>query len=262
MDASGGSAPVVDTGVLLGVLYDGVRAVGAALAAMGDAERRRPSGRRGQYELDLVADEAIGGVLRASGLAVLSEESGLSEPLEPAESAETLLAVVDPVDGSTNAAMGLPWFATSVCVLDGNGPLAAVVGDQASGTRYEAVRGKGARCDGITIAPSGCQALASAVVGISGVPAAHPGWAQFRALGAASLDMCAVAAGNLDGYRVVGGSTLRAWDYLGALLVLQESGASTGELDGKELVVRDGSPRRPVAAATPALLADLASAQL
>ena len=41
-------------------------------------------------------------------------------------------------------------------------------------------------------------------MGISGFPGVHPGWAQYRALGAASLECCAVAEGVLDAYLVVG----------------------------------------------------------
>jgi myo-inositol-1(or 4)-monophosphatase len=99
-------------------------------------------------------------------------------------------------------------------------------------------------------------------VGISGFPRAYPGWAQFRALGAASLDLCAVADGSLDGYRVAGCSTLAVWDYVGALLVCTEAGAVVAERDGLDLIVRDGSGRRPIAGATAPLLAQLAAAAL
>jgi fructose-1,6-bisphosphatase/inositol monophosphatase family enzyme len=71
--------------------------------------------RPGQYQSDLAADTAAVEVLVGAGLGVLSEESGLTE------GDRDLLAVLDPVDGSTNASRGLPWFATSVCVLDGEG---------------------------------------------------------------------------------------------------------------------------------------------
>ena len=46
--------------------------------------------------------------------------------------------VLDPVDGSTNASRALPWYATSLCAVDGDGARAALVVDQASGA---AVRG-------------------------------------------------------------------------------------------------------------------------
>lgn len=239
---------------LLSVLTEAARAVRDALEGAGPDVLRRPGERPGQYQLDLVADRAVCAVLHAAGLRVLSEESGHSGPDSP-----DLLVVVDPVDGSTNASLGIPWYATSLCVLDDEGPLVGVVVDQISGSRFEAVRGQGARKDGRPLHPSGCTSLSEAVVGISGYPGAQPKWAQFRALGAASLDMCAVAAGVLDGYRVVGTSRLFVWDYVAAMLICNEAGASVSERDGQELVVRDASPRRPIAAATPSLLAELSA---
>ncbi len=32
------------------------------------------------------------------------------------------MVVIDPVDGSTNASQGIPWFATSLCAVDAEGP--------------------------------------------------------------------------------------------------------------------------------------------
>lgn len=243
----------MDDESLLEVLTEAARAVRSALSGLGDW---RPGGSRpGQYHLDLVADAAALGVLHAAGLGVLSEESGVTGPGEP-----ELLVVLDPVDGSTNASRGIPWFATSMCVLDGEGPRAALVVNQSSGVRYEAVRGGGARRDGRPISPSGCRELSEAVIGVSGYPGHHPGWSQFRALGSAALDHCAVAEGVLDGYRLVGGSWLHVWDYLGGMLVCAEAGAVVGELHGNDLVTRDDSLRSPVAAATPELLEGLLAA--
>jgi fructose-1,6-bisphosphatase/inositol monophosphatase family enzyme len=89
-----------------------------------------------------------------------------------------------------------------------------------------------------------------AIVGISSFPGVHPGWAQFRALGAASLEFCAVAEGMLDAYTVAGNSTLYGWDYLAGMLICTEVGAAMGERDGADVVVRDAATRRPVVAAT------------
>jgi myo-inositol-1(or 4)-monophosphatase len=246
-----------DADALLEVLVEAVQAVGAALKTVGPQERRLPGERPGQYHLDLVADAAMCAVLHRAGLEVLSEESGRTGP-----PGTELLVVADPVDGSTNASLGLPWFATSLCILDASGPFAAIVANQVDGTRYEAVRGRGACRNGEPIEPSACDSLSRAVVGVSGLPAYHPGWAQFRALGAASLDLCAVAAGMLDGYRVAGGGTLHSWDYLGAMLVCVEAGVPMEELDGQNLAVPDATPRRPVAAATTTLLEQLRSAAI
>src|SRR5579859_222589 len=107
-------------------LLDALRETAAAVrrALDGVADWGRAGTRPGQYEIDLIADRVAVEVLGGAGLGVLSEESGLHD------AERELLAVLDPVDGSTNASRRLPWWATSVCVLDGVGPLAAVVVNQ------------------------------------------------------------------------------------------------------------------------------------
>ncbi len=207
---------------------------------------------RGSTKSDVLADEAAIGVLAGAGLGVLSEESGLHHP------ERDVVVALDPVDGSTNAARRIPWYATSLCAVDRDGPRAAVVVNQPLGVRFEAVRGGGATRDGLPIAPSGCERLGEAIVTFSGYPPRYLGWSQYRALGAAALDLCLVADGTLDAYATIGGSRLGSWDYLGGMLVCLEAGAVVGELGGQDLVTLVHSDRRrPVAAATPALLEEL-----
>jgi myo-inositol-1(or 4)-monophosphatase len=236
---------------LFEVLDDAVAAVRGALDDLEDwgPARTKP----GQYRLDLAADDAALPILHGAGLSVLSEESGLT-----GDGPSGLLAVIDPVDGSTNAHRGVPFYSTSICVLDAEGLLAGLVVNQATGTRYAATRSGGAERDGQAIKPSGCDELGQAIVGISGFPGRHSGWAQFRAFGAASLECCAVAEGVLDAYLTVGRSTLYGWDYLAGLLVCREAGVAETERDGRDLIVRDASRRRPVVAATAALADQLA----
>jgi fructose-1,6-bisphosphatase/inositol monophosphatase family enzyme len=242
----------VDDVRLLEVLDEAVRAVRGALDVLED---RGPSGGKpGQYKLDLAADGAALPVLHGAGLAVLSEESGVT-----GDGPSGLLAVIDPVDGSTNADRGVPFYSTSICVLDDEGPRVGLVVNQANGDRYAAVRGDGAEKDGRAISPSTCDDLGSAIVGISGFPGHHPGWAQYRAQGAASLECCEVAEGVLDAYLVVGTSTLYSWDYLAGLLICREVGVAERERDGKDLIVRDASSRRPLVAATRRLADRLAA---
>ncbi|MHB1930307.1 MAG: inositol monophosphatase family protein [Acidimicrobiales bacterium] len=210
-----------------------------------------------QYRHDLVADAIGRELLLEAGFGVLSEESGLHHD------ERAVLVVIDPVDGSTNASRQIPWYATSVCALDEHGPLAAVVANQATGTRFEAARDAGARRDAQPIAPAGTERLDAAVIATSGWPPSHLGWSQYRCLGAAALDLCAVASGALDGFVDWGRQSLAPWDYLGGLLVCREAGAVVGEAWGREPVVRDPDARRTiVAAATPALHASLTEARL
>jgi fructose-1,6-bisphosphatase/inositol monophosphatase family enzyme len=243
----------VDDDSLLEVLH----AVATGIAgALGDLDDWGLAGtREGQYRSDLAADAVALELLDGAGLGVLSEESGPSRLDRP------VVVVVDPVDGSTNAARGIPWYATSLCALDADGPRAALVVNQASGVRFEAVRQGGARRDGRPITPSGCEVLGEAIIGFSGYPPRYLGWSQYRGLGAAALDLCAVAEGVLDGYAVVGGSQLGSWDYLGGMLICTEAGAMVAETEGRALVTLEhGDRRTPVAASTPALLDALEAA--
>jgi fructose-1,6-bisphosphatase/inositol monophosphatase family enzyme len=245
----------MDDARLFEVLDEAVAAVRAALDVLEDWG---PSGTKpGQYRLDLAADDAALPILHGAGMAVLSEESGLT-----GDGPSGLLAVIDPVDGSTNAHRGVPFYSTSICVLDPEGPLAGLVVNQEIGTRYAAVRGGGAERDGQSIKPSGCDEIGRAIVGVSGFPGRHPGWAQFRALGAASLECCAVAEGVLDAYLTVGRSTLFGWDYLAGLLICREAGATALERESRDLIVRDASSRRLVVAATAGLAAQLAQDEI
>ena len=212
----------------------------------------KPGERSGQYSLDLTADEVALRLLDDAGLGVLSEESGLRR----ADS--SVVVVIDPVDGSTNASRGIPWYATSLCAVDAGGPSVALVENQANGTRYTAVRGQGAWRDGKPIVPSGATELRRSIVGLSGLPPRWLGWKQFRALGAAALDLCAVADGTLDGYIDASPSAHGSWDYLGGLLVCQEAGAVVTDAEDRDLLVLEHDARRtPVAAATPELLAEM-----
>jgi fructose-1,6-bisphosphatase/inositol monophosphatase family enzyme len=238
----------MDPSALLEVGFAAAAAVAVALDRLDDWGP--VAARPGQYKLDLAADEAALAVLHGAGLGTLSEESGRHHANRP------LVAVVDPVDGSTNAHRGLPWYATSVCVVDGEGPLAAVVVNLASGARFWAVRGGGAFGDAGPLQPSGATRVDTSIVALSGLPAVAPPWWQSRALGACALDLCAVAAGSLDAFvDVTRPAAHGPWDYLGGLLVCREAGALVVDAEGGELVVVEHQARRsPVAAATPDLL--------
>ncbi|HEX5615833.1 MAG TPA: inositol monophosphatase family protein, partial [Acidimicrobiia bacterium] len=105
---------------LLAMLDDVASAVQRAVARIPTDQRRARTNRAGQYVLDLVADGAALQILRRTGLRIVSEESGVSGPLEA-----PLTVVLDPVDGSTNCARGIAYWATSMCVLDESGPSVA-----------------------------------------------------------------------------------------------------------------------------------------
>ena len=229
------------------------RAIGTAVKAMSPEDRRRGGERSGQYALDLVADGVALGVLEGMPATIVSEESGITG------GGSELAIVLDPVDGSTNCAHDLAYWATSICALDGGGMVAAVVLNHATGEVFTATRGNGAFRDGVPIRASSVRKVEDAMVGLSGFPARLLPWQQYRALGCASLALCSLAAGGLDGY-IDGGAWHAPWDYLGGLLICREAGASVVDIDGQELVTPAMSARRQLlGAGTPELLAALRS---
>lgn len=264
-------------------------AADAVVEAFADNRDWGKSGlRHDQYVPDLVADEAVLGVLGDAGIRVLSEESGLGperpgpRPERPGERGEhergsergehgrgsergehergdperlggRLVAVVDPLDGSTNASLPLPWFATSLCVVDDDGPWVAVVHDHPGNRRYTAIRGRGADLDGVALRTPPPVEFSEAVVAVNGLPPASPGWWQFRTMGSCALELCAVADGRFAGF-VDFADTLHVWDYLGAVLICREVGVETVDAEGRDLACIDHKAQRSPVAAPPALL--------
>jgi myo-inositol-1(or 4)-monophosphatase len=208
--------------------------------------------RDGQYAVDLEADAVCLDVLYGAGYRVLSEESGVTGP---PGSASAPIVVVDPLDGSTNASRGVPWFASALCLVDDDGPAVGVVVNQATRERFVGVRGSGAERDGVAIHPSAVTDIGQALLGVSGRPAHDYGWMQFRALGASAPDICAVACGVTDAWCDMVDDGHGVWDYLASVLILEEAGGVAAEVFGRELCTLDHAERRsPAVAGTRELL--------
>jgi myo-inositol-1(or 4)-monophosphatase len=245
IDASSSDEEILD------VLHRTADAVAGVLQANTDWSL---SGKRAtQYSVDLAADAAALAVLHGAGCAVLSEESQITGEWKTGG----LMVVMDPLDGSTNASKRVPWYATALCAIDGEGMRASLVVNQASGRdRYWASRGGGAFHNGIRLRVDQRNTLRDSVVGISGLPSFRPAWGQFRALGAAALDICLVATGALDGW--IDFNSHGVWDYLASVLVCQEAGVVVSEFQSRDLVVTQYAEKRtPLVASSRELLDEL-----
>ena len=215
--------------------------------------------RAGQYNVDVQVDALCVEPLLAAGFDVLSEETGLQHSSRAGGLRGTV--VVDPLDGSTNASLGLPWFATSLCLVVDGTAVASMVANLATGEWFSAVAGEGATSSAgpITVRPA--TAIDEAIVAVSGLPSHHFGWRQFRAMGAAALDICAVARGAFDAFADSSPDAHGVWDYAGALLIVQEAGGVIVDAHGRDLLVLDHAARRtPVAASSQTLLDVIVSA--
>ncbi len=228
---------------LLDVFAAAADAQRVALSALAGAERRARTERPGQYHLDTVADAAILPVLHEAGLRVLSEESGWT-----GDPGARVTVVLDPVDGSTNCARGIPYWGISVCAIDADGLLCSLVENAATGVAYTAIRGEGAWLDDEHLHASATRDVDRAVIALVAMPDRVLPWRQFRALGSSALALCDVAAGNIDGFLDCTDSAHSPWDYLGALLVCREAGAIVVDVHDRELVVAEEAARRQLLA--------------
>ncbi|MEX2290173.1 MAG: inositol monophosphatase family protein [Mycobacteriales bacterium] len=150
--------------------------------------------------------------------------------------------VVDPIDGTVNYLYGLPQWAVSIGVEVQGRAQAGVVFNPAHDELFTAVRGGGAALNGTPLRCSGVTELAQALVATGFgydaarraaqaalLPTVLPAVRDLRRMGAGSLDLCAVAAGRVDGYYEQG---LSPWDMSAGLLIATEAGARVGGLRG------------------------------
>ncbi|MEP6623524.1 MAG: inositol monophosphatase [Acidimicrobiia bacterium] len=207
------------------------------------ADRRARTSVPGQYAMDVVADVAALKVLADRDLLVVSEESGVTGPADAA-----ITIVIDPIDGSSNASREIPYWATSLCALDQDGPLVAMVVNHATAVVNTAVRGQGAYRGETRLGASDVVRVEDAFVALSTFPGRMLQWKQFRAMGSCALALCDVAAGVFDGY-FDGGSVHAPWDYLGGYLICLEAGAKVVDHQGRPLGIGDPNARRHLIAA-------------
>ena len=152
--------------------------------------------------------------------------------------------VVDPIDGTVNYLYGIPVYAVSIAVVEGDADpatwtaLAGAVRNPAIDELFSARAGGGAELNGRSLRVTTGVPLSLALVGTGFsydslrrsrqarvVHGLIDQVRDLRRMGAASLDLCSVAAGRLDLYFERG---LHPWDHAAGGLVAAEAGARVG----------------------------------
>ncbi len=198
--------------------------------------------------VDLGAEERITALLteRIPELRVVGEE------FDPTgDTAAGLVAIVDPLDGTTNFLHGYPSYGVSICIAVDGAPQVGVVHDVARGGVYVATLGGGAFCDDKPIRVSTIHTPTRALIG-TGFPfkshlEADQYAAQLRALmplvagmrraGAAALDLCDVARGRFEAFWEL---RLAPWDMAAGILLVREAGGRATLLDGTDVAPAHG----------------------
>ena len=195
--------------------------------------------------------------------AVLGEEMTAAEQAALWKEGARGLWCIDPIDGTTNFANGIPLFAVSIAYLVDHEPVIGVVYNPITDESFYAARGAGAFLNGTELPlRAGATSLRDAVAGVDFKRISHhlgdelavrPPYYSQRNFGSSALEWCFVAAGRLDVY-VHGGQML--WDYAAGRLILAEAGGQAEALDGGQLMSGPAIKRGVIAAASPALFAE------
>ena len=202
---------------------------------------------------DYAADEAIQGVIRAAfpDHLILSEESDLADDIDNWQPPPGVWWIIDPIDGTSNYARGLPSWSVSIAAGQGENLLAAAVYDVTRDDMFAAGRGLGATRNGQPIHTSEQNELertmlsADWAVGeeyrlqiIRLVNVLLPKVRSLRCWGTSALALAHLAAGYLDCYLHV---RLKPWDAAGGVLIVQEAGGTVTTIRGEAWHIRSPS---------------------
>ncbi|MDP2167706.1 MAG: inositol monophosphatase family protein [Thermodesulfovibrionales bacterium] len=200
----------------------------------------RPKGAAGDrtYPVDKKAEEIIFEALRLSGepLSIISEEAGLVELKGGGKK-----VLIDPVDGSKNAATGIPFYCTSIAIADGDrikDIVLAYVINLVNGDEFWAKKGGGAYRNGAPAAPQKDDELRliayEAQIPSRDIPAIMPLLSKSRrtrCLGATALDLAYLSSGAVSVF--VTPALSRSFDFGAGWLLVRESGGVFTDMEGK-----------------------------
>ena len=197
-------------------------------------------------EVDSLAEKEIIRELRRAfpDHAFLCEESG-------ALGQARYTFVVDPLDGTSNFLHGIPHYAVSIGLLEGNEPIHAVVYDPQRNDIFTASRGSGAFLNDRRIRVTARETIEGAML-ITGFPprerkrlrpqldAVHALLDEaedIRRTGSAALDLAYVACGRADAYFEAG---VKPWDIAAGMLLVREAGGRCIDFRGAAATPRNG----------------------
>ena len=190
-------------------------------------------------DMDRRAESLIVDVLRAAYPAhgILTEEAG---DLAGSTSERW---IVDPLDGTTNYAHGIPLFAVSIALVVDGRPQVGVIFDPGRDECFVAERGGGATLNGRPLRASGVPVLDESVLATGFAYTIRQGHdtnlpehdafsircRAVRAIGSAALSLAWVAAGRFDGFWEL---VLGPWDVAAGALLVEEAGGRVTDLAG------------------------------
>ena len=155
--------------------------------------------------------------------------------------------VIDPIDGTKNYAIGVPFWCTNVALCLDAQPVLALTYDPVHEESFTAIAGEGAFLNGVPIRASQHPDVFSAVIGIDlGYDDAlgtqqldlmrriFPRTQGFRLMGSAALGMAYAACGRIDLYAHLSTSP---WDVAPGIVLIREAGGAASDRAGGEMQI-------------------------
>jgi len=195
---------------------------------------------------------------------VLGEEMTQGEQQTQLDSDAQGLWVLDPLDGTSNFASGIPIFSVSIALVVKGDVVLGLIYDPNRDEVFSAIKGQGAWLNGHALkAHSDRQLLSQCTAQIDFkrlnpemrvcLSREHP-YASQRNFGSGALDWCWLAAGRSQVY-IHGGQKL--WDYIAGQLILSEAGGIARTFGGDQVFARTLTPRSVMAAVNQPLFQQL-----
>ena len=154
--------------------------------------------------------------------------------------------VVDPIDGTSNYAAGIPWFGIIICVLKNNIPFMTGCLLPVQNQLYFAEKGKGATLNEQKIKVSKEKKLKNTLLSYSLDYSDEPGKTERESIVIQNLvknirnlratncivDFCYTADGKLG---ACVNQTTKIWDIAGPALLIEEAGGKVSDINGNSL---------------------------
>jgi len=172
----------------------------------------------------------------------LSEES----PDDPARLGKARVWIVDPIDGTKAYVNRVPEYCISVGLIAGGVPVLGAIFNPSTDELFTAIRGGGLRVNGRPSRPNlpgegPCEVMVSPWEHRSGRWAELDGQVRFRAMLSIAHALALVAAGRVQATLTI--EPENEWDLAAGVLLVQESGGTVADAEGRPFTFNQVTPR-------------------
>lgn len=209
------------------------------------ATRTRKITHKGRVDLVTETDIAVENMIKGELSKLLPGSDFLAEESSKDTKLGELTWIVDPIDGTTNFAHGLPFVANSIALWHRGRIVLGVINLPLLEELFSAIEGQGAQMNGKSISVTKEISMEKSLLA-TGFPYAIDDHLEtilkhFRTLlpltqgirrpGSAALDLAYVACGRYDGFFE---SALNPWDTAAGLLLVKEAGGRISEFEAEK----------------------------